>query len=350
MTLRPQTAERVVWVDVLKGVAIVLVVLTHSWMVVRASGLASRPWRELDGFLQVARMPLFFGAAGLFAAPWLRRPWHELARRKLLLLAYLYVVWTCVLFAVMVAVPLPFRLPGILDSWTDLLVAPLVPGTTLWFLYALVVFFVIARATARVPAAPLLAVAALVSVVLVDVLQLPRVAWLKVGQYAVVFLATCRLRETVLRTARSSRPGWLLLLVPALLAVSPPFDARTGLDAVPGTSLVAAALALAVGVVICSRLARWRVSEPLAALGRRTLPVYLLHVPLLLLVASTTRDLASSDAASELRLLLPPVLALVVIGGSLLVHRATRRIRALWEVPRSRPAPAAVTAPAAASA
>lgn len=77
------TKSRLEWVDAAKGLAIVLVVLTHASMYAETIGAESQAWAFANEMFSVLRMPLFFTLAGIFAASWVRRPWPELLRGKI---------------------------------------------------------------------------------------------------------------------------------------------------------------------------------------------------------------------------------------------------------------------------
>ena len=332
---------RISWVDALKGAAIVLVVLAHTLTMLATVDLSSGPWRKANGLLQTVRMPLFFTAAGLFATKWMAVPWRQLIGRKLVVYWWLYALWTLLLFAVMVLLPLPTRTFGVLSTVEDLLWQPVAPGTALWFLYALALYFVLLRATRRLPVAVVIGALALLSVVLTEVV-VPHVdgvvnertlLWLSIGTYAVFFLAGARARELIFRVSSAVRLWHLALVLPALLLLAPPIGDRLGTSELPGAELVASTLALVCGTAVAVAAAPMLLGRGCGYLGRVTLPIYLLHIPLLLVWAAALEHVSTSSSA--IRLALPAIVCAVTVATALGVHRVTRALRWLYDRPGS---------------
>jgi uncharacterized membrane protein YcfT len=332
------TAGRVEWVDALKGAAIVLVVLTHTLPMLDSLELGSTPWHRIDSLLQTVRMPLFFTAAGLFAAKWLTASWTDLIGRKLRFYAYLYLLWSVIYFAVTVALPIPRGVFGIIDEWEELAIAPVVPLTALWFLYALAGYVVVLRATRACHPAIVLGAASVFFTLVTDVLEAhyPELVtartllWTRIVKYALFFLLGARLRTQLVSIADRTRLRHLLVGVPALLVLAPPL----GAEDVPGTELVASVVALYCSTTVAVAAAGSRVGRLTASLGRTTLPVFLLHVPVLLVAFAVIQAL---DPVIEgpVRALLPPALCVATVSCALAIHRLTRAVPALYDVPAS---------------
>jgi uncharacterized membrane protein YcfT len=86
-------APRVAWLDMARGLCMVLVVLLHADI---ASG---RPHEQsavaclINMALVPLRLPLFFLVSGLLAARLLSRSPREVLVRRVLFCLYLYVLW-----------------------------------------------------------------------------------------------------------------------------------------------------------------------------------------------------------------------------------------------------------------
>ncbi|MFL4982497.1 MAG: acyltransferase family protein [Xanthobacteraceae bacterium] len=138
----PQT-ERVDWVDYAKGFCIVMVVMMHSTLGVEAA-LGREGWlHEAVAFAKPFRMPDFFLISGLFLARVIDRDWRTYVDRKVVHFAYFYVLWVTVQFAV--------KAPGLAveQGWAGVgalyLESFIQPFGTLWFIYLLPIFFVVAK-------------------------------------------------------------------------------------------------------------------------------------------------------------------------------------------------------------
>ena len=273
---------RLQWPDVAKGVCILLVVLHHVTtkdylpLIARLDpdhDVLANAWNWLTNGLKPIRMPLFFAISGLFAASAVRRPWGVNARR-VVGGYYLYVVWLLVYLVLyrfettMVA----NRTTGAGDLVRDLLWA----STSMWFLYALVAYFVIVKLLRRVPPGWVVGVSAVLTASLswsgVD--ETNRLSVLAHFTYfALGALCPGLMRSWAARRHRLLVTGVIFAALSALL----------GLGGVPLSIrlLVLSTIGVPFGVGLAARLSQTVAAVPLAWLGRRTLRVYVLHLAVL---------------------------------------------------------------------
>lgn len=151
-------AKRIDWIDAVKGLTIILVVTKHAtYNDAIALGRMPYLFNYLSELTVPFRMPLFFLVGGLFAMRALREPLREFIDKKVLHFVYFYVLWSFIQIGIKLA------LPGE-GHWavrvSDLALIPLEPFGLMWFIYALAVFFIVARLTRDVPK-PLILAAAL---------------------------------------------------------------------------------------------------------------------------------------------------------------------------------------------
>jgi len=159
---RTRSEPRLAWVDVAKGLCIVLVVLMHATLgVERATGSET----ALHAFIEWARpfrMPDFFLISGLFLAARIDRPWRGYLDTKVVHFAYFYVLWLTIQFAL--------RTPGMIAeqgaaaTLADYLTGFVAPFGTLWFIYLLAIYFVVTKLLEPMPKWLVLAGAALLHV------------------------------------------------------------------------------------------------------------------------------------------------------------------------------------------
>jgi uncharacterized membrane protein YcfT len=317
------------WVDAAKGVAIVLVVLYHAILFAGEAGIPSR-WSTLAATLSTFRMPLFFFAAGLFAAKALSWSFSQLLRRRLLRLLWIYVLWSALWAAVSLLVPAAATgTPG--STLLDLALLPVRPNANTWFVYALAAYFAVAWLVRRLPAWAQIAPAAVLTVLLqTNMLRSGDVTVDKMGMYLTFFLLALHLGRRVLRLAPAVRP-WHAAAVAVGYVGLTGLASAASLYYVPGVQLLLSVLAVATGVTLSVVIARAPWSRGLVALGSLTLPVYLLHfAPVLLLTAALA---PVADQLAPVALAVPPLLTVVAILVSLLVHRFTRRVPGLYALP-----------------
>jgi uncharacterized membrane protein YcfT len=140
---------RVDWVDYAKGICIVMVVMMHSVLGVELAAGQTGFMHAVVTFAKPFRMPDFFLISGLFLPLVIDRDWRTYLDRKVVHFAYFYVLWVTIQFG--------FNAPAFAaeSSWTHAgylyLESFIEPFGTLWFIYLLPVFFVVTKATRRLP-------------------------------------------------------------------------------------------------------------------------------------------------------------------------------------------------------
>lgn len=330
---------RLRWVDVAKGACIVLVVVHHvvtkqyDAVVPTALGPVADAWSGLSHGLKPVRMPLFFVLSGFFASAAVSRPWSRDVLRRAAAPAYLYVVWLALLagvFAVERELPMN-RTQDLGDFALDLVFA----STGLWFLYALAVYFVVARLAARVPTAWLVGVAAAVAAG-ASLLPIDEANRISVIVHFVHFIVGVRCPDLLRRIAADPRP----LTGPLTAAF---VGAAVVMNLLGAPLSVEIVLLSVVGVPWGLRLAAAAARLPpriavLSWVGRRTLPVYVLHMPVLAVVHHLGPDVLPGEtaAATVLALGYPLLVSALIVAGCLGVHAVLVRVglRALFELPQ----------------
>lgn len=149
-TLAQDSKSRIDWVDYGKGVCIILVVMMHSTLGVEKA-IGEVTW--LSSFIAWAkpfRMPDFFLISGLFLASRIDRPWRSYLDSKVVHFAYFYVLWMTIQFALKSKGFIAEM--GLEGTALQYLQGFVEPWGTLWFIYMLAVFFIVTKATLRVPA------------------------------------------------------------------------------------------------------------------------------------------------------------------------------------------------------
>jgi uncharacterized membrane protein YcfT len=337
--VRPGAAARprAAWADVAKGVCILLVVLWHVIMkhYLQIDWHLSVPipgaWGTLGDELLPLRMPVFFTISGMFAAAAAARPWSVVRRTRIAKFYYLYVVWFTVHTVVLALVPgfdtlTPHSLTEVVEYLT-------ITPTNLWYLIALAVYFVVAKTSLRLPTGLVLGVAVLLSAVGSAGLLAGPGNRGQLYQNLFFFLAGLRLKPWVERWAAVARLRTLALCVLVYVVVMAAvryFGATHWFGVWP----VVSALAVLIGVAGAVQLQRWkRLSGALAALGRNTLPIYVLHMPLLALLHRLLLGpfgALGSSAQLVLAVFLPVVLTAILVTACLYLHRGLRRLGASW--------------------
>src|SRR5215469_13560454 len=146
---RATARGRVDWVDYAKGICIIMVVMMHSVLGVELASGETGFMHLLVAFAKPFRMPDFFLISGLFLPLVIGRDWRLYLDRKVVHFAYFYVLWVTIQFA--------FKAPAFAaeTSWAHAgylyLESFIEPFGTLWFIYLLPIFFIVTKATRRLP-------------------------------------------------------------------------------------------------------------------------------------------------------------------------------------------------------
>lgn len=326
--------KRLAWVDTARGVAIILVALLHATKWLQAGGLDVDGWLDVNVVLSSIRMPVFFAIAGLFAMKWLQGDWASLLREKVLLFVWVYLVWEVVGSLVGYAgMGLNGDRTSVLRVVRDMVLSPILPRFELWFIWALAVFFVLAKLTKKIDSRIQLAVAGTMSFIALSGWAFSNVGWGGVLRYYFFFLMGLYLRDAILafgRVRSRSLQSGVVLTWAAVGTAMVAFDMQD----FPGVYFVNCVLGLLAGVCLGRALARITV---LAYLGSRTLPIYLGHTPLIITTVIVLSETGAISASSRpIERVLPTILPPLAIGAALLVHQIAVRAGLGWlyEPPR----------------
>lgn len=274
---------RLPFLDVAKGIGILLVVVFHCWrgIVAAGIGLDTPGWQFADHAVYIFHMPLFFFVAGLFAVrPPEKTPWTYL-RGKVVTVYYPYLLW-CTL-SLIAAIILESRVNHDLAITTSrLLLIPVLPKFHYWFLFTLMLYYL---AAAWVSDIRKLLPLALLMLPLAEISTLHESA----GRYLHFFVFFVAGMAFAARAAALPLRGWpwsgLFMLACAIVSY------RMGLLDTQSILLVPAAFAGVHFVLgLAWSLGKDRGAELLATLGQHSLAIYLTHI----LAASGVRILLSA--------------------------------------------------------
>ncbi|GAA4967604.1 acyltransferase [Kineococcus glutinatus] len=340
------TARRLSWAVPVKGLAIALVVAFHVTLYLDPAGVDVVLGR-VKALFELFPMPAFFLVAGLAAGSHPNLSLGSLWWRRVYPVVYVYVLWSLLRTVFYLLVP---GLQGGLgdlpaDDWRTVLLLPVWPSSSYWFLYALALFMVLRWLVARVPAGIQLAVAAVVSAAFSSgIVSVGNVGWTRIGSLFVFFLAGALLSAPLKRAVDRSRPWHVALLAAGVLVVTAAL--LLGLRRVPPVALVGQVLAVATGVVALAHLPAGRVRDVLTTLGEQSFRVYLVHLFPIVLICAGIRLLEPAwprvvDAGVQ------AVVALLVLWLSVRFSVLSGRWRWLYAPPeallparlRRRPAP-----------
>ena len=299
---RRTAAARLDWVDAAKGLSILLVVLHHTVWYLQRSGQAPAAVIAANEALASLRMPLFFLASGLFVAGPLAAPWRTMLHKRVAFFVWLYLLWTLIRFTFFATlVPLGVD-PDDSANPLNVVLALLLPGPSMWFLYALALFSVIGKLLRRVPVAVQLAASGVLSALAGAGLLDFDSRWTYMSRFLFFFLLGWHGKQLIERLARASS-------LPKVVAAA------------------VGCVAVAFGVLFAAWVSRYVIGRPLVALGRRTLPIYLTHM---LWLAAIVTGIRFIEFPSVVAYALPVVITVALVGLSLMTHWLLMRAGGTW--------------------
>lgn len=270
-------ASRLSWVDIARGIGILLVVYAHAMRGVML-GLDQAPaWAVMqDRLIYAFHMPLFFLLAGLFVERAVARGRAGFLRSKLITLAWPYLLWSVIEWSAVTLVGGRANSPS---SLSDLASIGWQPFHHFWFLYAL--FLMHLAAAVLLPRLAVLASFCLVPFLFAGLGFIPLAQALDMLPFYVLGVAVAR--TDVLRR------GWSapLQLAAAALALAGLFalDGLREVAAGTGVERLRTILAAILGIVMTLLVARTlalasamrRLGDWLAALGRMSMTIFVAH-------------------------------------------------------------------------
>jgi len=285
--LRTSTvAHRLAWVDIAKGICIVLVVTMHTTLGVGIALDATGWLHKLVAYAKPFRMPDFFTIAGLFAGAAIAKPWRTFIDRKVLHFAYFLALWLAIILAVKSS---DLQLDSIRAFVTAYLWAFIEPFSTLWFIHILPLMFIALRLIWRMPWPVGLAAAIAIHLsasmyLLPDPYALASVwtGWTAIDNFSlffVYFYIGAKAAPAILRFADNAmafREAAVVLLIlwAALNAVA----VRLQIADWPGISFLLGSTGALAVITIAAIASLYRPFESLAYLGRHSLVIYLSFV------------------------------------------------------------------------
>lgn len=318
--VRP-SASRLDWVDVAKGICILLVVMMHATLgVEKATGTET----SLNAFIEWARpfrMPDFFLISGLFLAARIDRPWRSYLDTKVVHFAYFYVLWLTIQFAL--KAPGMVADNGAAATALDYLTSFVVPFGTLWFIYLLAIYFVVTKLLQPVPRWLVLSVAALLHIFA------PETGVFIVDEFSnrfIFFYSGFALAPVVLSFAERMRtsPQLLLALGLAVWAVMNALAVSSGITHVRGPDLVFSYIGIGAVIAFSVLLTEVGAGRALAYCGRNSIVIYLAFTVFM----GPARIVLLKIAGAEWATMIALASALAGVLGALALQRLVSGTRA----------------------
>jgi len=318
-------SARIEWLDAAKGTCLILVVLYHTVVYIFLNSPLSdtigfQAWKTIVVGLGWLRMPLFFLISGFLAhSAVFKRSWQDVFQPRIASFLWIYLLWMSIELsfrAFLIANFDPALVPGNVPvplEVDDFVRHALVGDTPIWYLYALVIYFVACKLGSRHTRLTF-ALIALLAILYKQVI--PEQHWnlLSLAGNAVFFAAGCYGKSRVERLASQfdgMRFGLACTAALGLLALGRHYDALN----LPGANLLIASCLVIASIDLFTLLARHYPLRLLCMLGRHTLPIYLLSFFIINIAAQLISPLQLTAPFAEIFVCLAPPLLVVLNAG-----------------------------------
>ncbi|MGP5226445.1 MULTISPECIES: acyltransferase family protein [Micrococcaceae] len=325
------TLGRISWVDSARGLSVIAIVLFHVvlWDYHDIPGAENPPlsgfWSFQNGLMGSIRIPMLLLLSGMLASKKIRRGFGASGVYvNIFTNAYFYFLWLGIYgaFFLFTTGDLPHRITGVRDFALNLVL----PDTTLWYIFALVVFVPVLAVCRQVPAWCVLATLVIVFIAMHAWSESPAM-WTRLPGSMIFFALGVYGARWLSQMTQKVRLWHLLVLLmvpPMALFV----HGRVNVEVIQGAlglvvQLSFAALALAVVIKMGDLKIIRRLGQ---TIGRRTLAIYVLHALFLYIwllfgqsqVGTEFREAVFGSAFWGS--LYPMLVTFMILGLSLTVH------------------------------
>ncbi|WP_438765386.1 acyltransferase family protein [Kushneria sp. TE3] len=332
--------QRIEWIDAAKGACILAVILYHFnifiYQGVHEGHAIATVWNIGISALKPLRMPLFFLISGYLASTGItRRSWGRIRTKKIASLLWVYVLWSVIYWAAV-----SHLLPA--NPWHDssfdagltlplLLERMLTANISLWYLYALVLYFVLAKALRSAVLA--IGLGALANIAMYFVIDPENWGMRSLIGYF-VFFALGAYAKDIITTHYSAFNLKRFVVTTALtlggLATASRFSALTA----PGVEMLLGLVMVSTVIDLFALACRHINMEYLCMIGRQTLPIYVMHRLMLRFISPYV-----PETVNVFLLAVEPIIATVAVAAAcLFIYHALLRIRggrALFTMPHT---------------
>ncbi|WP_378949013.1 acyltransferase family protein [Paracoccus sp. R86501] len=318
--------NRLDYLDFAKGISIALVVVFHTTMAMDRQNMADAHYWLLNNFMSPIRMPMFFFISGFLMKKLARSASSDAFYRKVAGLIYLFVLWSVIHLLWETVSPLT-SVPAV-SKWVVFLYKP---SSVLWFIWALAIYFCIARAGETVRRDAIFVVALMLSLATyMGLIEFANYAHNNFLKFLPMFLFGAWYAKPLINSDTLRSPATFPL---SLLAFSMAFAViYKGSFAPPVVGTMAFLMAflgiivgLAMSIFLCSFDLTRRVP---VYLGRNTFGIYVAHSPIVAVLAALLANATQGEMA--ISMLGVPLITVAAILLSLGLKIVVERVGGWW--------------------
>jgi fucose 4-O-acetylase-like acetyltransferase len=268
--------ERTDWIDIARGIGIILVVFQHVYQGVVHSGILTPTtfWKIEDYTVYTFHMPLFFFLAGLHVESSLAKGKGRFLKAKLWTVFYPYLLWSLLQGGTQLALAKYINKAISVTALCNILWDPI---DQFWFLYSLMLCHLVAMALPKLKQSLLvICIAAFIINALFPFTFLIRQTLYMCLFYAIGVATAGWVKSLPPLSSRTNFAGMIIALMLFSVAV---YGAYHGFYYYSPAALPASLLGILITIWISRELAS-RYSGWLIILGRGSMAIYIMHVML----------------------------------------------------------------------
>ena len=290
--------------------------------------------------IEPLRMPIFFMVSGMLATSAMSRPWR-MSRRRTYGMAYLYILWSAIFFIVVALYIHETPVEALLNFPRRLLAG----SSGYWYLYALLVYFIIAKALRRWPIWIILAIA-----IALNLLRSAVAQWNRDFMYSIdvgsamtsivtnlVFYILGVYYKEIISWVADRASWWRVVMIVALVSAYGIWR-NSAPEYWEMTYLPISLAWIAAGVMAAHLLVEYEGPRRFGTFfGARTLPIFVVQFPLLMVLSSYLRNNRPEYLSiPAVQVVFPLLVTLILVFAALLLYRVTQKNigKYLFEAPR----------------
>jgi len=340
-------SERIRWIDTAKGLAICFIVFSHAHGWLMFTYVNSRWIKFVEPILYSVQVPLFFFMSGILADSWIKeKNWKELFTEKLSPFIWCFLLWQPVMFLYkyMAALILPNQQDSsLLNHLLRMFISPVRPNAELWFLWVLIIFFIAAKLTRKIPKHTQIVIAVLMSCLMLflresilseKIVRILGNGFNGVFIHYIFFLTAYLYKDYFIKCINKlSVRNALLFILLWLLSI---YGITYCNISFFGTEFFIYYSFGVIGGIALAKL--FKNIQVLSSIGKQTLQIYLAHT-FFIVVISCILYLLSIDINNDIvAFILPFVLSIVVIFISIKMYnwiKTKEKLRYMYAPPNS---------------
>lgn len=312
--------------DFAKGTSIILVVLFHSTIALDYYDLVSPKYWLLNNFMAPIRMPVFFFISGFLAKGALNSFDEGKFSNKVYNLIYIFAVWTTIHFSWKLLYPFS---PA--PEMNDLISSAYSPSSVLWFIWALSIYFCVARTGHLFNKEVVFSLSIIFSLMIcAEIFEFENYVHNNLLRFLPIFLFGAWYSEKLLTSPVFFNSASLAISLMAFIALF----VITYRDNIPSAwsgvgILIGMILGVVVGLTTSAFLCRFTTISKLPTfIGRNTLSIYVAHSPIVGFLADIIA-LRSYNTAI-IPLVGVPLVSITAIFMSFFLKNFLQRIGLWW--------------------